>query len=164
MLFVVYRLTEIMWTKWLLYRMRTPTVIMMATQKKCRMYSPIGVKYFNFIESKCISLFNLKTFYKKFIGFNVRGIHTTDDQIAAVKRAECVFIGGGNTFLLLKKLIELALIEPIRQRALETAMPYIGSSAGTNVATVSIHTTNDMPIVYPPRYSKFQFQQQTLNR
>lgn len=87
----------------------------------------------------------------KFIGFNVRGIHTTDDQVAAVKRAECVFIGGGNTFLLLKKLIELALIEPIRQRALETAMPYIGSSAGTNVATVSIHTTNDMPIVYPPR-------------
>lgn len=84
-------------------------------------------------------------------GFNVRGIHTAGDQAAAIKEAQCVFVGGGNTFVLLKKLFELALVEPIRQRVLETAMPYIGSSAGTNVATLSIHTTNDMPIVYPPR-------------
>lgn len=81
----------------------------------------------------------------------MRGIHTADDQIAALKKAECVFVGGGNTFVLLKKLIELELIEPIRHRVLETAMPYMGSSAGTNVATFSIHTTNDMPIVHPPR-------------
>ncbi len=66
-----------------------------------------------------------------------------------VGRAEAVFIGGGNTFRLLKTLHEAGLIVPLRERALG-GMPYLGASAGINVACPTIRTTNDMPIVEPP--------------
>jgi dipeptidase E len=86
------------------------------------------------------------------MGFEVESIHETAGRPAdAVEQAEAIFIGGGNTFRLLDALWRNALVEPIARRV-ATGMPYIGSSAGSNVACVTIKTTNDMPIVQPPTF------------
>lgn len=79
-------------------------------------------------------------------------IHDAPDKLHAVDQAEAIFIGGGNTFRLLKALHGFELLESIKQRA-EQGMPYIGSSAGSNVAAPTIRTTNDMPIVEPPSFN-----------
>lgn len=86
------------------------------------------------------------------MGCTVSSIHTMSDPAAAILDARALFVGGGNTFRLLDGLVRHALIEPIRKRVFQ-GMPYIGSSAGTNVACPTIRTTNDMPIVQPPSFS-----------
>src|ERR1044071_8787899 len=85
------------------------------------------------------------------MGYELTSVHTAANPVAAVNETEAVFIGGGNTFRLLKALYDFDLIEAIRNRV-STGMPYIGSSAGSNVAAPTIKTTNDMPIVQPPSF------------
>lgn len=85
------------------------------------------------------------------MGFEVEGIHEHDDSVAAVEQAEGMFIGGGNTFRLLTRLYESGVVSTIRSRV-ASGMPYMGSSAGSNVACPTIKTTNDMPIVQPPTF------------
>ena len=86
------------------------------------------------------------------LGVEVTSIHGAPCPLAAVGAAEAVFVGGGNTFRLLDALHRSGAAAAIAARAC-AGMPYIGSSAGTNVATRSIRTTNDMPIVQPATFT-----------
>jgi dipeptidase E len=85
------------------------------------------------------------------MGFALESIHKANDPQQAVINAESIFVGGGNTFRLLKALYDNDVLKTIRQRV-EEGMPYIGSSAGSNVAGPTIKTTKDMPIVQPPSF------------
>jgi dipeptidase E len=85
------------------------------------------------------------------MGYEVESIHESEDARAAVERAEAIAVGGGNTFHLLRGLYEAGVVEAIRTRV-ESGVPYVGWSAGSNVACPTIRTTNDMPIVEPPSF------------
>jgi dipeptidase E len=86
------------------------------------------------------------------MGYELTSIHTAANQVQAVKDAEAVFVGGGNTFRLLKALYDFDLLDVIRERV-DEGMPYMGASAGSNLAGPTIKTTNDMPIVQPPSFN-----------
>ncbi len=89
------------------------------------------------------------------LGISVTGIQEAKDPVKAVTEAEAVFIGGGNTFLLLKQLYVNNIVKPLQERVAK-GMPYMGTSAGTNVAGRTIGTTNDMPIVFPKTFDALQ--------
>ena len=84
-------------------------------------------------------------------GYAIDGIHRHADPIQAVHEAPAIYLGGGNTFRLLHALYRFELLEPIRQRV-RAGVPYLGISAGSNVACPTIKTTNDMPIIQPPSF------------
>ncbi|WP_461531982.1 dipeptidase PepE [Sinomicrobium sp.] len=85
------------------------------------------------------------------IGKKVVGLHRFPDPIRAIQNAKAVFTGGGNTFLLVKELYENGIMEPLKT-AISGGLSYFGTSAGANITGVSMQTTNDMPIVYPPSF------------
>ncbi|XP_071003549.1 alpha-aspartyl dipeptidase-like [Oncorhynchus clarkii lewisi] len=125
-------------------------------QQQIKDFFGIGVKRILFIPyALCDRDGYAKTARDKFnsLGYEVDSIHEASDPVEAVRKAQGIFIGGGNTFRLLKCLYDNNVLSEINKRVLQDGVPYMGSSAGTNVSTVSINTTNDMPIVYPPSFN-----------
>lgn len=85
------------------------------------------------------------------LNIKVTGLHEFQDRKAGINQAKGFFTGGGNTFLLVKTLHELGLMEVLKAN-IETGKPYLGCSAGSNIGGINMKTTNDMPIVYPPSF------------
>lgn len=86
------------------------------------------------------------------IGKNLRGIHTFENPRQAIKQAQGIFTGGGNTFLLVQQLHDNKLLSPIT-KAIINGTPYLGTSAGSNICGITMQNTNDMPIVYPSSFN-----------
>jgi len=87
--------------------------------------------------------------------YEITGIHELDNPIKEIEEMEGIYVGGGNTFTLVRKLHDEGLIEPIRKRVKEDNIPYAGVSAGSNVACPTMQTTNDMPIELVPSFETF---------
>jgi dipeptidase E len=85
------------------------------------------------------------------INKKIIGLHTFKNPIEALKNAEGIFTGGGNTFLLVTQLYENDVMKTL-SNIIENGTPYLGSSAGSNITGISMQTTNDMPIIYPPSF------------
>jgi len=96
------------------------------------------------------------------VGHNIVSIHRFDDPVRAVKKAHAIVVGGGNTWQLTRMMQEQGLIFPISDKV-KKGIPYIGWSAGSNVACPTLKTTNDMPIVEPKTFSTFNLLKFQIN-
>ena len=85
------------------------------------------------------------------IDIEVRGIHEFEDSKKAIQDAKGIFTGGGNTFLLVSQLYKFDLMHLLSE-TVKNGTPYLGTSAGSNICGLTMGTTNDMPIVYPPSF------------
>ena len=85
------------------------------------------------------------------IHIDVKGLHEFEDYKKAVQEAEGIFTGGGNTFLLVAQLYKFEVMD-ILVEVLKKGTPYLGTSAGSNITGLTMQTTNDMPIIYPPSF------------
>jgi dipeptidase E len=85
------------------------------------------------------------------INITVKGIHEFEDASAAIKNADGIFTGGGNTFLLVTQLYRHNIMQLLAE-TVKNGTPYLGTSAGSNICGLSMQTTNDMPIIYPPSF------------
>ena len=85
------------------------------------------------------------------INIRVKGIHEFQDFSKAITNAEGIFTGGGNTFLLVSQLYKNKIMT-ILSETVKRGIPYLGTSAGSNICGLTMQTTNDMPIVYPPSF------------
>jgi len=106
-------------------------------------YAAVGFSYNDYTDkvNQALSSYNI----------NVHNLDDFDDKIQALQDATAIFVGGGNTFHLLKSLQKLNLINTI-QKLVSNGLTYVGWSAGSNIASPTICTTNDMPIVEPESF------------
>jgi len=84
-------------------------------------------------------------------GINIKGIQEFKNMQQAILKAKGIFVGGGNTFLLVNTLYKFKLISVLKE-AIESGIPYLGTSAGSNICGLTMQNTNDMPITYPPSF------------
>jgi dipeptidase E len=94
---------------------------------------------------------NVRKAFAEF-GIRVTSVSEVPDPVATARSARAIAVGGGNSFRLLQLMYQTGLLEVVRERA-RGGLPYIGWSAGSNLACPTIRTTNDMPIVEPPSLS-----------
>ena len=85
------------------------------------------------------------------INKTVKGLHVFNNAAKAIENAQGIFVGGGNTFLLVTQLYQNNVME-VLATVIKKGTPYLGSSAGSNITGISMQTTNDMPIIYPPSF------------
>lgn len=85
------------------------------------------------------------------INIQVKGIHEFENPEEAINNAEGIFTGGGNTFLLVFQLYKNKVMQVLAD-AVKNGIPYLGTSAGSNITGLTMQTTNDMPIIYPPSF------------
>lgn len=90
-----------------------------------------------------------ETFQK--LNIKVKGIHEYENPRDAVKEAKAIFTGGGNTFELVNQLYKNGLIFVLKN-VLTNGIPYLGTSAGSNICGITMMNTNDMPVIYPPSF------------
>lgn len=109
---------------------------------------PGGISYNEYtkIADKAFSKINKK----------IVGIHEFENPVEAIKQAEGIFTGGGNTFELVNQLYKNNIIDSLKE-TVENGIPYLGTSAGSNICGVTMMNTNDMPIVYPPSFKTLEF-------
>jgi dipeptidase E len=106
--------------------------------------------------------FSFEEYYKKVSKvfgqspFSIGSIHATGDPFKIIEDCDAIMVGGGNTFALLKRIKDFRLLEVIQEKVL-TGTPFVGWSAGSNLAGPTICTTNDMPIVDPEGFNSFGF-------
>lgn len=105
---------------------------------------PSGISYdeYTVIAAKAFAKINKK----------VVGIHTFENPKTAIAKAEGIFVGGGNTFVLTNMLYKNNLLKALKT-VVSKGTPYLGTSAGSNICGLTIKNTNDMPIVYPPSFN-----------
>ena len=118
-------------------------------------YAGVKISGKNYPDSYDAYAERVSTIFEKY-GFAVDSIHNFADPYEAVNRAEAIMVGGGNTFNLVAEIHYNELIEPVRRKVME-GTPFLGWSAGSNVACPSLRTTNDMPIVMPESFECFDF-------
>lgn len=93
---------------------------------------------------------NVRSAFAK-INKAVKGLHEFDNPIEAIENAQGIFTGGGNTFLLVTQLYKNKVMD-VLANTVQNGTPYLGSSAGSNITGLTMQTTNDMPILYPPSF------------
>lgn len=96
------------------------------------------------------------------INILVKGIHEFENPVEAIENAEGIFTGGGNTFLLVSQLYKNNVIDAL-EKVVKNGTPYLGTSAGSNICGLTMNTTNDMPIVYPPSFRTLGFVSFNIN-
>lgn len=115
---------------------------------------PSGISYNNYTQMVQETFSSIK--------INIVGIHEFENYEEAIQQAKGIFTGGGNTFLLLDQLQKHHLLSSL-QKVINNGTPYLGTSAGSNIAGISIHTSNDMPIVLPKNLNALQLIPFNLN-